>query len=124
MFNISLSEWLIIGAVALLVLGPEHLPEVARTAGRMVRKIKRFVADVQQDLGDELKSEDLAEFRKLHEELTDARQWAEQSSRDAMQGIIHETQTLIPEEAAPKPKRRRRRRRPVKRADGAKREIG
>lgn len=80
MFDVSFSELLVIGAVALVVLGPERLPEVARTAGRWVGKLRRFVENVRADVDRELQGEGLAELRRLKEELEQTRAMVEQSS--------------------------------------------
>ena len=61
MFDIGFGELLVIGILALIVLGPERLPEVARTAGRWIRQIRDFVANVQNDLGNELQGGGLEE---------------------------------------------------------------
>lgn len=73
MFDVGFSELLIISLVALLVFGPDRLPEMARTAGRWVGRARRFMDDVKRDVDREINSEELAEFRKLQEELTQAR---------------------------------------------------
>ena len=46
MFDIAFSEMLIIAVVALVVLGPEKLPKVARTAGLLLGRLQRYVNDV------------------------------------------------------------------------------
>lgn len=73
MFDVGFSELLIISLVALLVFGPKRLPEVARTAGHWINRARRFMEDVKRDVDREINSEELAEFRKLQEELTQAR---------------------------------------------------
>lgn len=50
MFDISFGELLIVGVVALIVLGPERLPTVARTIGALVGRAQRFVASVKSDI--------------------------------------------------------------------------
>ena len=50
MFDIGFSELVIIGAVALIVLGPERLPRVARTAGHLLGRLQRYVAQVKSDI--------------------------------------------------------------------------
>ncbi len=50
MFDISFGELLIVGVVALIVLGPERLPTVARTIGALVGRAQRFVASVKADI--------------------------------------------------------------------------
>jgi sec-independent protein translocase protein TatB len=80
MFDIAFSELVLIGIIALVVLGPKRLPEVARAAGRWTARIRRFVADVKQDFDRELQQADLAEFRKLKEELADTRRLMEETT--------------------------------------------
>lgn len=74
MFDFGFSELVVIALIALIVLGPKRLPEAARTAGRWVGQVRRFIENVKQDLDQELKSEELAELRKLKEELSQAQQ--------------------------------------------------
>lgn len=50
MFDFGFSEMIIVGVVALVVLGPERLPVVARTAGEWIGKAQRFVAQVKSDI--------------------------------------------------------------------------
>lgn len=65
MFDFGFSEMLIIGVVALVVLGPERLPTVARTAGEWVGKAQRFVAQVKSDIDREAS---LSELKKIQDE--------------------------------------------------------
>ena len=66
MFDLGFWELAIIGVVALLVIGPNRLPEVARTAGLYVGKVRRFVASVQRDIDTEISKAE--ELNKLLEE--------------------------------------------------------
>jgi sec-independent protein translocase protein TatB len=59
MFDIGFFEMLVVAIVALLVIGPERLPKVARTAGKWVGRVRRFVSDVKQDIDKELRTEEL-----------------------------------------------------------------
>ncbi len=59
MFDVGFMELLLIGIVALLVIGPERLPKVARTAGLWLGKGRRFISSVKSDIEQELKSEEL-----------------------------------------------------------------
>jgi sec-independent protein translocase protein TatB len=59
MFDIGFWELVLIGVVALLVIGPERLPSVARTLGLWVGKFTRFVSSVKSDIDRELKAEEL-----------------------------------------------------------------
>ena len=65
MFDFGFSEMLVVGVVALVVLGPERLPVVAKTAGEWVGKAQRFVAQVKSDITREA---ELSELKKLQEE--------------------------------------------------------
>jgi sec-independent protein translocase protein TatB len=58
-FDIGFTELVLIGIVALVVIGPERLPAVAKTAGQWIAKIQRFVRGVKTDLASELESGDL-----------------------------------------------------------------
>lgn len=82
MFDIGFQELLLCALIALIVLGPKRLPEAARAAGRWVGQVRRFISSVQRDLQDELRSEDLREFRRLKDELDEARQALNQASGD------------------------------------------
>ncbi|MDR3056387.1 MAG: Sec-independent protein translocase protein TatB [Zoogloeaceae bacterium] len=63
MFGIDFSELLIIGVVALVVLGPERLPKVARTAGHLLGRLQRYVSQVKSDLNRELELDELRKFQ-------------------------------------------------------------
>ncbi len=90
MFDIGFWELFLIGLIGLLVLGPQRLPEAARMAGRWLGRARRFIANVKQDLDKELHSEDLAEFRKLREELDRTRQILQESSSGLLQRLNEE----------------------------------
>jgi sec-independent protein translocase protein TatB len=72
MLNVGMTELLVFGVIALLVLGPEKLPEAARFAGKWYGYIKRLIGNVQQDIDRELRLSELREemqneMRRLHE---------------------------------------------------------
>jgi len=87
MFDIGFQELVLVGIVALVVLGPERLPEVARTAGRWMGKARQFINNVKRDLDSELNSEDLAEFKRLKEELSETRRMLQESSSEFAQEL-------------------------------------
>ena len=68
MFESSFLEMLVIGIVALLVIGPERLPTVARTVGRWIGKVRRFVATTRADLERELHTDELRDMLYKQEE--------------------------------------------------------
>lgn len=77
MFNIAFPELIVIGVVALIVLGPDKLPKVARAAGLVFGRVQRFTMNIKSELDKELHTQDLqrleAELRNhdlgLNEEL-------------------------------------------------------
>lgn len=76
MFDISFTELLVIGVIALVVIGPERLPKVARTIGHLVGRAQRYVSDVKSDINREV---ELDELRKLKEQMQDAAQSVQSS---------------------------------------------
>ena len=68
MFDIAFSEMLIIAVVALIVLGPEKLPKVARTAGHLLGRLQRYVNDVKTDINREMQLEELKKLQAQVEE--------------------------------------------------------
>lgn len=71
MFDVGFSEILVIAVVALIVIGPERLPKVARTMGILLGRMQRYVNDVKADISREM---ELEELRKLQSEMKDAAQ--------------------------------------------------
>jgi sec-independent protein translocase protein TatB len=78
-FDFGISEMGIIGAVALVVIGPERLPKVARTVGALVGKAQRYVADVKAEVN---RSMELEELQKMKQSMTDAVSEIEASARE------------------------------------------
>ena len=59
MFDIGFTELLIIGVVALIVIGPERLPKVARTAGHLYGRMQRYVSSVKSDISHEIQLDEM-----------------------------------------------------------------
>ncbi|MEF8715094.1 MAG: Sec-independent protein translocase protein TatB [Accumulibacter sp.] len=76
MFDIGFSEMIVIAIVALVVIGPERLPKVARTAGHMLGRLQRYVNDVKSDINREMQ---LDELKKLQSEIQESARSVEQS---------------------------------------------
>jgi sec-independent protein translocase protein TatB len=76
MFDISFFEMVVIGVVALIVIGPERLPGVARTAGHLFGRMQRYVSEVKSDIQREI---ELDELKKLRESVEDSAREIEQS---------------------------------------------
>ncbi|MCB1888745.1 MAG: twin-arginine translocase subunit TatB [Rhodocyclaceae bacterium] len=78
MFDIGFSELMLISLVALIVIGPERLPKVARTVGHMLGRLQRYVSDVKSDIQREIQ---LDELKKLQTEMKDSAREFETSIR-------------------------------------------
>jgi sec-independent protein translocase protein TatB len=59
MFEIGFTELLVIGVVALIVIGPERLPKVARTVGHLYGRMQRYVSTVRSDIGREMQLDEI-----------------------------------------------------------------
>ncbi len=66
MFDIGFTELMVVGVVALIVIGPERLPGLARTAGHLIGRLQRYVADVKADISREAEFDEL---RKTKDEV-------------------------------------------------------
>ncbi|TXL65494.1 Sec-independent protein translocase protein TatB [Zeimonas arvi] len=81
MFDFGFSELFVIGLIALVVLGPERLPRVAKQAGQWMGKLQRYVADVKSDINRQM---ELEELRNLQKEVTDAARNVESSFKSTV----------------------------------------
>ncbi len=63
MIELGLSKLAVIGAIALIVLGPERLPKVARTVGTLLGRAQRYIADVKSEVSREMDLEELRRFK-------------------------------------------------------------
>ncbi len=79
MFDISFTEIMVIAVVALIVVGPERLPKVARTLGHLLGRVRRYVSDVKNDIQREMEVEELNE---LHSSVQEAAHSIENSVRE------------------------------------------
>ncbi len=89
MFDIGFWELSIIAIIALLVIGPERLPAVARTAGNWYGKIQRFITSVKSDIEQELKA---SELKQIMEE--------QKAELDQLKQSLHQTQSELERVAA------------------------
>jgi sec-independent protein translocase protein TatB len=108
-FDIGFSELFVIGVVALVVIGPERLPKVARTVGHLFGRLQRYVSQVKSDISREM---DAAELSKVKTEFESAARSfkadvesraseVEREMREAQQSIERELENKA--EAAPEP---------------------
>ena len=87
MFDIGFSEMMVIAVIALIVLGPEKLPRVARMAGHLLGRMQRYVNDVKADINREI---ELDELRKLQKEMQNTAQSIEQTVKGEMHSVESE----------------------------------
>lgn len=103
MFDIGFSELLLIAVVALVVIGPERLPGVARNAGRFAGRLQRYVNDIKRDFNREIEFE---EIRRLQHEMENTVQ-SMQASMRAVESTLqqevakHQTTQAMSVETAP-----------------------
>lgn len=88
MFDIGFSELMVIGLVALVVIGPERLPRVARTLGHLAGRLQRYVADVKADINREVELEELRKMR-------DTVQQAAMGFESSVQSELSKTETEL-----------------------------
>ena len=93
MFDIGFSELLVIGVVALIVIGPEKLPRVARTVGVLAGRLQRYVADVKADINREIELEELRKMR-------DSMQQAASEFQSSVQSEVSKTEAELNQTAA------------------------
>ena len=81
MFDIGFSELMVIAVIALVVIGPERLPKVARTLGHLAGRLQRYVADVKADINREI---ELDELRKMRDSMQQAASSFESSVKSGL----------------------------------------
>src|SRR6185369_16345697 len=99
---LGIEKLMVIGAVALLVIGPEKLPRVARTVGTLLGKAQRYVADVKAEVN---RSIELEELKKMTTEFEDAARNVEQSVTSEVHKTTAELQAAWPPPAYRHPKK-------------------
>ena len=92
MFDVGFSEMLMIGIVALVVIGPERLPKVARTAGLLLGRMRRYVSDIKADINREMQ---LEELKQLKAEMQESAREFERSITSEMQELEQAAQSVI-----------------------------
>ena len=92
MFDMGFAEMMLIGIVALLVIGPERLPSVARKAGAYVAKVKRFITNVKSDVEREFRTDELQQMLKQQqEELSSLKDIVNETKKDVDLGSIEKS---------------------------------
>jgi sec-independent protein translocase protein TatB len=88
MFDIGFSELLMVAVVALVVIGPERLPGVARNVGRFAGRLQRYVHDIKKDFNREVEFE---EIKRLQHEMETTVQSMQESMRAVESTLQQET---------------------------------
>ena len=98
MLDFSLSELAVVGTIALVVLGPEKLPEAARAAGRWVGKARQFTTQMKQELTSQLDADALRQELSDHQRLLNEQM---QETRQALEQVQRDTQHALSEPSSP-----------------------
>ena len=108
MFDIGFSELVVLGVIGVVVIGPQRLPEVVRTAVITVRKIRRAFSDVRADIERELDLDDMrkilheadmkAHINKLNQDIMDLDKGAREFGEDIKSDLEHAYDGYTPED--------------------------
>lgn len=99
MFDFSFAEMLVVGVVALIVIGPERLPSVARKAGTYVARLRRFVSNVRTDVEREFRTDELQRMLKQQQdELQSLKDVVNETRHDAdLDSIKQDVEQVVKE---------------------------
>ncbi len=95
MFDFGFSKLLLLGIVALVVIGPERLPRVARTMGHLYGRLQRYVTQVKADINREMEAADLGKMKTELESAARSFQSEVESNVRSMESQARETQASI-----------------------------
>jgi sec-independent protein translocase protein TatB len=101
MFDISFTELMVIGAVALIVLGPEKLPRLARTVGHLAGRLQRYVADVKADINREMELEELRKMRDSMQQAATGFERSVQSELNTPEADLNKSVEALSADPAP-----------------------
>jgi sec-independent protein translocase protein TatB len=106
MFDIGVTKLMIVGGIALIVIGPERLPRVARMVGTMVGRAQRYVADVKAEVNRSIELEELqkmkSQFETAARDVTDSVNRNVDAARaDIEQSLAHDGEAAAAAAAAP-----------------------
>lgn len=90
MFDFSFFELLVVGVVALIVIGPERLPKVARTAGHLYGRLQRYVSTVKSDISREVELDELKRAGQQFKESVNAVQTSVQQQTTLVDDFLRE----------------------------------
>jgi len=96
-FDVGFSELMVIAVVALIVIGPERLPRVARTMGHLFGRLQRYVNDVKADINREIELEELRKFKTTFEDAARGFEGTVNATVDSVQSEVSKTETELNE---------------------------
>jgi sec-independent protein translocase protein TatB len=105
MFDVSFSELLVIALVALIVIGPERLPKLARTAGHLWGRVQRYVNNVKNDIANDMAVEEARKLQgSIQQHVAEAERSMQEDGRSLQQQLL-QAQYKKPDaaESAPPP---------------------
>ena len=97
MFDISFTELMLIGVVALVVIGPERLPRVARTVGHLLGRAQRYVGDVKSDIQREMEVDELKDLKGQMEEAAKSVKTSVKDATDTLRDPLEEARKALKE---------------------------
>jgi sec-independent protein translocase protein TatB len=95
MFDVGFSELMVIAVVALIVIGPERLPRVARTMGHLFGRLQRYVNDVKADINREMELEELRKFKTTFEDAARGFESEVNTTVSSVQGEVAKTESEL-----------------------------
>lgn len=91
MFDVAFSELIVIAVVALIVIGPEKLPKVARTLGALTGRMQRYMAQVKEEINREVRFQELQQLQQEIQETAAKTQANLQQKTDELVQDLHES---------------------------------
>ena len=101
MFDIAFSELMVIGVIALIVIGPEKLPRMARTVGHLAGRLQRYVSDVKADINREIELDELRKMRDSMQQAASDLQSSVQSELSKTEADLNKTVDDVVRDAPP-----------------------
>ena len=95
MFDVGFSELMVIAVVALIVIGPERLPRVARTMGHLFGRLQRYVNDVKADINREIELDELRKFKSTFEDAARGFESSVSTTVDSVQSEVTKTESEL-----------------------------
>jgi sec-independent protein translocase protein TatB len=94
-FDVGFSELMVIAVVALIVIGPERLPRVARTMGHLFGRLQRYVNDVKADINREIELDELRKFKSTFEDAARGFEGTVNTTLDSVQSGVSKAETEL-----------------------------